>query len=102
MQSRRSLHEDTFCLLSSAFTGARIEVMKTTALSPIHHDPGSQRMGLTHLAIALGSEKKLIELLPKFVQLGIPFWMNLVELVTVTMRVLFSILTEIDLNLRFN
>jgi lactoylglutathione lyase len=37
-------------------TGARIEVMTTTSLNPVHHEPGAQRMGLTHLAISVGSE----------------------------------------------
>jgi lactoylglutathione lyase len=36
--------------------GARFEVMTTTTLSPIPSEPGAQRMGLTHFAIALGSE----------------------------------------------
>ena len=37
--------------------GARIELMKTTTLSPAKHAPGAQRMGLTHLAVTLGSEQ---------------------------------------------
>ena len=37
-------------------TGTRIEVMSTSALSPVELAPGAQRMGLTHLAISLGSE----------------------------------------------
>lgn len=36
--------------------GARIEVMKTTTLAPLASQPGAQRMGLTHLAIAVGDE----------------------------------------------
>jgi len=36
--------------------GARIELMKTTMLSPAKHARGAQRMGLTHLAVAVGSE----------------------------------------------
>jgi lactoylglutathione lyase len=42
--------------------GARIEVMKTTALIPVAFEPGAQRMGLTHLAIAVGSELLVDEL----------------------------------------
>lgn len=38
-------------------SGARIEVMKTTTLHPAKYAPGAQRMGLTHLAISLGSEQ---------------------------------------------
>lgn len=36
--------------------GARVEVMTTTRLSPIRHSAGAERMGLTHLAISLGTE----------------------------------------------
>jgi lactoylglutathione lyase len=36
--------------------GARIEVMTTSTLDPIAHPPGAQRMGLTHLALSVGSE----------------------------------------------
>lgn len=36
--------------------GARLELMSTQTLAPVAHAPGAQRMGLTHLAIALGSE----------------------------------------------
>ncbi len=37
--------------------GARIEVMSTTRLAPVDHEPGAERMGLTHLAMSLGSEE---------------------------------------------
>lgn len=37
-------------------SGARIELMSTTRLAPARHAPGVERMGLTHLAISLGSE----------------------------------------------
>ena len=37
-------------------SGARIEAMSTTTLSPVLLPDGAQRMGLTHLAISLGSE----------------------------------------------
>ena len=43
------------CFLSFT-SGARIEVMKTTTLSPVVIEAGAQRMGFTHLAIAVGSE----------------------------------------------
>ena len=42
--------------------GARIEAMTTTTLSPLAIEAGAQRMGLTHLAIALGSERLVDEL----------------------------------------
>lgn len=42
--------------------GARLELMKTSAFRPVEHEPGAQRSGLTHLAIALGSEQRVDEL----------------------------------------
>jgi lactoylglutathione lyase len=36
--------------------GARLEVMHTSTLEPVGAEAGAQRMGLTHFAIALGSE----------------------------------------------
>lgn len=42
--------------------GARLELMRTTALQPIAHGPGEQRMGLTHLALSLGSEDRVDDL----------------------------------------
>jgi lactoylglutathione lyase len=42
--------------------GARIEVMQTSKLSPIVLEPGAQRMGLTHLAISVGSVEQVDEL----------------------------------------
>lgn len=42
--------------------GARIELMRTTSLAPVVIAPGAQRMGLTHIAIALGSEQAVDEL----------------------------------------
>jgi lactoylglutathione lyase len=49
------------CFLSFA-DGARIEVMKTTTLTPVSLEPGAQRMGLTHFAISVGSERLVDEL----------------------------------------
>ena len=40
-------------------SGARIEVMTTTSLSPVALENGAQRMGLTHLALAVGSESEV-------------------------------------------
>jgi lactoylglutathione lyase len=40
-------------------SGARIEVMTTTSARPVRHEPGAQRMGLTHLALSLGSEAEV-------------------------------------------
>ena len=59
------------CFLS--FTdGARIEVMTTTMLDPIVMAPGAQRMGLTHFAISLGSERGVDELTQRLKEDGHP------------------------------
>jgi lactoylglutathione lyase len=50
--------------------GGRIEVMKTTALAPVAFQPGEQRMGLTHLAIAVGSERVVNELTARIKDAG--------------------------------
>ncbi|TLN14282.1 glyoxalase [bacterium] len=39
--------------------GARIEAMQTSMLAPVSAEPGAQRMGLTHLSIAAGSEQQV-------------------------------------------
>jgi lactoylglutathione lyase len=52
-------------------SGARIEVMTTVAPSPIAHPPGAQPMGLTHLAIALGSEDAVNRLTSRLRSLGV-------------------------------
>ncbi len=46
------------CFLSFA-EGARIELMMTSSLTPAALEPGAQRMGLTHLAISVGSEHRV-------------------------------------------
>ena len=43
-------------------SGARIEVMTTTSLSPANVERGAHRMGLTHLALAVGSETEVDQL----------------------------------------
>jgi lactoylglutathione lyase len=49
------------CFLS--FTdGARLEAMTTTSLPLVDLAPGAQRLGLTHLAISVGSERLVDEL----------------------------------------
>ncbi len=49
-----------FCSRFLGFgAGARIEVMKTTSFAPVRHAHGAQRMGLTHLALSLGSEAEV-------------------------------------------
>jgi lactoylglutathione lyase len=42
--------------------GARLEVMQSSVVEPVKHAPGAQRMGLTHLAVAVGSESGVDEL----------------------------------------
>jgi lactoylglutathione lyase len=49
------------CFLNFA-DGARMEIMKTTTLSPLKIEPGTQRMGLTHFAISVGSEQLVDDL----------------------------------------
>jgi lactoylglutathione lyase len=49
------------CFLSFA-DGARLEVMSTTSLSLAESAPGAQRLGLTHLALSVGSERRVDEL----------------------------------------
>jgi catechol 2,3-dioxygenase-like lactoylglutathione lyase family enzyme len=39
--------------------GTRIELMSTTEIVLERSDPGAQRMGLTHFALAAGSEKQV-------------------------------------------
>ncbi|HJY37765.1 MAG TPA: VOC family protein [Steroidobacteraceae bacterium] len=52
-------------------SGARVELMTTTRLSPVRHAPGVERMGLTHLAISLGSETAVDELTKKLRSEGV-------------------------------
>ena len=52
--------------------GARIELMRTTMLSPIELEPGVQRMGLTHFAIALSSTQAVDELTSRLASDGYP------------------------------
>jgi len=49
------------CFLSFG-DGARLEAMTTTSLSLVQAPPGAQRLGLTHLAIRVGSEQVVDEL----------------------------------------
>jgi lactoylglutathione lyase len=42
--------------------GARLEAMTTTTLSLAQLPPGAQRLGLTHLAISVGSDRIVDEL----------------------------------------
>jgi lactoylglutathione lyase len=59
------------CFLSFS-EGARIEIMKTETLNPVVLEPGSQRMGLTHFAISLGSERQVDELTRRLKDDGYP------------------------------
>jgi lactoylglutathione lyase len=42
--------------------GARLEVMQSSVVEAVKHAPGAQRMGLTHLAVSVGSESGVDEL----------------------------------------
>jgi len=59
------------CFLSFS-DGARIELMTTSLLSPLVIEPGAQRMGLTHFAIALGSEAQVDALTRRLAADGYP------------------------------
>jgi len=52
--------------------GARLEVMKTNTLNPVAIEPGAQRMGLTHLALSVGSESHVDELTQRLKDAGYP------------------------------
>lgn len=52
-------------------SGARVEVMATTKLTPARHSAGAERMGLTHLAISLGSEEAVREVTERLKTKGI-------------------------------
>jgi lactoylglutathione lyase len=58
------------CFLSFE-SGTQMELMTTSHLSPTRHAPGTQRMGLTHLAISLGSEAAVDELTARLRSEGI-------------------------------
>lgn len=53
-------------------SGARLEIMRTTSLHPVEHEPGAQRMGLTHLALSMGSEDRVKELTERLRHDGYP------------------------------
>jgi lactoylglutathione lyase len=53
-------------------SGARLEIMRTATLSPIKHASGVQRMGLTHLALSVGSEQRVDELTNRLQRDGYP------------------------------
>ena len=42
--------------------GARLEIMRTAVFMPLEIAPGAQRMGLTHMAVSVGSERLVDEL----------------------------------------
>lgn len=51
--------------------GTRLELMKTSTLRPTAYPPGAQRMGMTHLALSLGSESHVDELTARLRAAGI-------------------------------
>jgi lactoylglutathione lyase len=42
--------------------GARLEVMRSSTVDAVKIEPGAQRMGLTHLAVSVGSVQRVDEL----------------------------------------
>ncbi len=59
------------CFLSFG-DGARLEIMKTTVLAPVTLEAGAQRMGLTHFALAVGSQQRVDELTRRLANDGYP------------------------------
>jgi len=59
------------CFLSFG-DGARLEVMRTTTLSPLVAPAGAQRMGLTHLAMSVASEARVDALTQRLKDDGYP------------------------------
>jgi lactoylglutathione lyase len=57
------------CFLSFE-SGARIEVMTTTAHQPVVVEAGAERMGLTHIAICVGSEETVDQLTARLREAG--------------------------------
>jgi lactoylglutathione lyase len=53
-------------------SGARFEVMSTSTLAPVVVEPGAQRMGLTHFAIAVGSDSAVDALTERLRSDGYP------------------------------
>jgi lactoylglutathione lyase len=70
------LYENTAKGFASRFLsldgGARLELMTTRTLAPLPIEPGVQRMGLTHLAISLGSEAAVDEATERLRAAGAP------------------------------
>lgn len=52
--------------------GARLELMTTRTLQPVELAPGAHRMGLTHLAVTLGSEAAVDALTARLRAAGTP------------------------------
>ncbi|MDP9087609.1 MAG: VOC family protein [Pseudomonadota bacterium] len=50
--------------------GARIELMKSSTLDPVVLERGAQRMGLTHVAVSVGSEQRVDELTSRLIKDG--------------------------------
>ena len=51
--------------------GTRLELMTTSAFNPSKFEPGVERMGLTHLAISLGSVLSVDELTSRLCEAGV-------------------------------
>jgi lactoylglutathione lyase len=49
---------------------SRLELMRSSILHPATHAPGAQRMGLTHLAMSMGSKEEVDELTHRLRQDG--------------------------------
>jgi lactoylglutathione lyase len=52
--------------------GARLELMRSSGPPPVLYEAGAQRMGLTHLALSVGSEEGVETLTARLRQEGYP------------------------------
>jgi len=59
------------CFLSFG-DGARLEIMKTTALAPVAIEAGAQRLGLAHFALSVESARHVDELTRRLANDGYP------------------------------
>jgi len=52
--------------------GTRLQIMCTTAFSPVKYEPGAQRMGFTHIALSVGSKRDVDNLTARLHRDGYP------------------------------
>jgi lactoylglutathione lyase len=52
--------------------GTRLEIMRSSTLTPVAFEPGVQRMGLTHFAVSVGSDEAVNQLTQRLRSDGYP------------------------------